>query len=82
MYIIHTKYDNFAQLNNLSRNVFSELTLKTMCSSILSPALPGYLSAMLAGVRSNILAPTSVQIACINIFFPTPRGPVIITEAM
>ncbi len=55
-------------------------TLKTMCSSMLRPALPGYLAAMLAGVRSNMLDPDSVQTACTRVFFPTPLGPVIIRD--
>ena len=55
-------------------------TLNTMCNSILSPAFPGYLVAMLAGERSNMLAPVSVQIACTSIFLPTPLGPAIISD--
>lgn len=56
------------------------LTLKTICSSIFRPAFPGYLPATLAGVRSNMLAPVSVHIACTSVFFPVPLGPVIITD--
>ena len=56
------------------------LTLKTMCSSILNPAFPVYLLAMLARERSNILAPVSVQIACTSIFLPTPLGPAIMRD--
>ncbi len=46
-----------------------------MCMSILSPSLPGYFPAMLVAVRSKRFAPTSLQIAWINIRFPVPRGP-------
>ncbi len=53
-----------------------------MCRSILRPALPGYLVAMLAGVRSNMLAPASVQMVYTRVFLPTPLGPVIITDLM
>lgn len=55
-------------------------TLNTICNIIWSPAFPGYLPAMLAAVRSNILAPVSVQMQCTNIFFPTPRGPATRTD--
>lgn len=51
-----------------------------MCSSMLRPALPGYLVAMLPGVRSNMMAPVSVQTAWTSIFFPTPRGPAIMRD--
>ena len=61
-------------------NCFITLTLNTMCIIIASPALPGYLPAMFAAVRSNRLAPVSVQIQCTSIFFPTPRGPAISTD--
>ena len=57
-----------------------EHTLNTICIIIWSPAFPGYLPAMLAAVKSNMLAPVSVQIQCTNIFFPTPRGPAIRTD--
>ena len=49
---------------------------------MLRPAFPGYLEEILAGVKSNMLAPDSVQMACINIFLPTPLGPVIINDLM
>lgn len=43
--------------------------------SILRPSFPGYLPAMLAAVRSNIFAPTSLQMAWTSIFLPVPLGP-------
>ena len=51
-----------------------------MCIIIWSPAFPGYFPAILAAVKSNMLAPVSVQIQCTNIFLPTPRGPAIRTD--
>ena len=56
---IQVVHDN-ADITVILRSFF---TLKTMWSSIFSPAFPGYFVAMLAGVRSNIFAPVSVQIA-------------------
>ncbi|CAD0204041.1 unnamed protein product [Chrysodeixis includens] len=55
-------------------------TFITKCISIIRPVFPGYLPTMLAGVRSNSIAPTSVQIACTNIFFPDAAAPVIRTD--
>ena len=50
-------------------------TLKTTCSIIWRPFLPGYFPVMLAADRLKRLAPVSVQMAWTSIFFPTPDGP-------
>ena len=55
-------------------------TLEMRCKSMMRPDLPGYLPAMLAGVISKSVAPSSVQIACTSIRFPLPCGPAISTE--
>ncbi len=56
------------------------LTLKTMCINILSPSFPGYFPAIFVAVRSNKLAPVSLQIALTSIFFPVPLGPASIID--
>ena len=53
-----------------------------MCNSMFSPAFPGNLPATFDGVRLKRLAPVSVHMACIRLFFPVPLGPVIITDLM
>ena len=73
-------WDLLNALKSWSQGTAITLTLNTMCIIIASPALPGYLPAMFAAVRSNRLAPVSVQIQCTSIFFPTPRGPAISTD--
>lgn len=50
-------------------------TLKTICIINFNPSLPGYFPAILVALRSNKLAPVSVQMASTSIFFPTPLGP-------
>lgn len=50
-------------------------TLKTKCSIICRPFLPGYFPAMFEADRLKRLAPVSVQMAWTSIFFPTPGGP-------
>lgn len=65
-------YQRFSQQITAHKN---ENTLKTRWMSILRPSFPGYLPAILAAVRSNMLAPTSLQTAWTSIFFPVPRGP-------
>ncbi len=78
----HTHTHTHAHRGGVQCTVTIELTLKTMCSSILRPALPGYLRAMLPGVRSNMCAPASVHMLCTSIFLPTPLGPAIMTDLM
>ena len=50
-------------------------TFITMCINICRPLFPGYFPAMFAAVRSNKLAPVSVQMALIKLRLPVPRGP-------
>lgn len=52
-----------------------QLTLKIIWISSLSPSLPGYFPTRLVAVKSNKLAPVSVQMAWISMFLPVPRGP-------
>ena len=66
--------------SDIAQEQLEIFTLNTMCSSMLSPAFPGYLVAMLPGVKSNIFAPVSVQMAWASIFLPTPLGPAIIND--
>lgn len=50
-------------------------TLRTMWNAIRRPLLPGYFLVTLEADKLKRLAPVSVQMAWINIFFPTPAGP-------
>lgn len=53
-------------------------TFITKCINIIRPVFPGYLPTMFAGVRSNNVAPASLQVACIINFLPLPEGPLIL----
>lgn len=48
--------------------------------TMINPDFPGYFPTIFAGVISNRVAPSSVQIAFTNIFLPLPRGPAINTD--
>lgn len=56
--------------------------MKTICTIICTPILPGYLPCRLPGDRSNRLAPVSVHTALTSIFFPMPEGPTRRMERM
>lgn len=55
-------------------------TLLTRCSNMVRPDLPGYLPTMLADVKSNSVAPNSVQMALTSVRLPEPRTPAINTD--
>lgn len=55
-------------------------TFITKCINIIRPVFPGYLPTMFAGVRSNNVAPVSLQIDCIRNFLPLPEGPIILVK--
>lgn len=55
-------------------------TLLTRWSNMVSPDLPGYLPTILAEVKSNSVAPSSVHTALTRLCLPDPWTPAISTE--